>query len=188
MKTKVFSFIIALSFVFLIPQQVAAHGDEPRIEISAERLSPGAVLDIRGVDFEFEEEVSLVVSNPQTEITFGSVLADTEGIFLLSVTLPFDMPEGVYIVRATTDDHVVESVQFTVSGLPFSEGEGEAREEDDALLAPMPTYGPGVSSTPLPEAVNVQSEPAQNTNPLLLLVIAGLGVILAVAVLRMRRG
>lgn len=188
MKIKLFSFIPILLLAFLVVQPASAHGDDPRIEINTDRLNPGSVLDIRGVDFEFEEIVTLSLMGTQTEISFGTVLADVEGVFLLTITLPVDIPEGTYVVRATTDDHVVESPQIEVSGAAIIEGGGQGeRDEDDGLLAPMPTYAPGVSSTPIPQAVEREPAQASSSNPLLLGAIAGIGIILVLAYVRMKR-
>jgi len=189
MKTKPFRFLPVVLLAFLLVQPVSAHGDDPRIEINTDKLNPGSVLDIRGVDFEFEEAVTLSLSGAQTEIPFGTVLADVEGVFLLSITLPVDLPEGTYVIRATTDDHKVESPQIVVSGAAIMEGGGQGeRAEDDGLLAPMPTYAPGVSSTPIPQAVAVESEPApDSSSPLLFGTIAAIGIILVFAFIRIKR-
>ena len=192
MKNKPYpyiSIIFVILFVLIFAQPVSAHGNEPRLEINPERLNPGAVLDIRGVDFDFEEEITLTLVSPQTEIPFGTVLADAEGVFLLSITLPVDVPEGTYVVWGTTDDHKVESPPITVSGAAIVEGGEGERSEDDLLLAPMQTYAPGFSSTPLPEAAAVESPPseAEGSNPYLLWTIAGVGVILVVAYIRMKK-
>ena len=118
-----------------------AHDAEPRLEISADRSSPGGTLDVRGVGFGFEETVRLGLIGPDIEIPIGELVADTEGSFLQIVTLPADIREGTYHVRAMTDDHEILSPVLTVQGGPIASDEGgEARDEDDALLAPMPTY------------------------------------------------
>lgn len=188
MKSKLVPLISAILLAFVIVQPALAHGDEPRLEISPEKLSPGAVLDIRGVDFEFEEQVTLTLYNDQTEAPFGTVLADVEGVFLLSITLPFDLHEGTYVIRAMTDDHTVESPPITVAGTAVDEGGGQGeRDEDDALLAPMPTYAPGVSSTPIPQVEPGANTAPETSSPYLLWVIASLGVILVIAYIRMTR-
>lgn len=138
-----------LSIIILVLVQtsiVFAHGDEPRLEISTERVNPGGVVDVRGVDFEREEVVTLMLVNAQTAIPFGEVLADVEGVFLLNLTLPVDLPAGTYNFLAITDDHNITSPELVVQGAPITgeEGGGQGlRDEDDPLLAPMPTYPPG---------------------------------------------
>ncbi len=182
------SIIILLLFVLISAQPALAHGDKPRLEINPERLNPGAALDIRGVDFRLEEHVTLSLVSAQTEIPFGTVLADAEGVFILTITLPVDTPEGIYIVRATTEDRVVESIPITISGMALMAGGGQGeRDEDDGLLAPMPTYAPGVSSTPLPKVAAVESASSPPLNPYLLWIVAVIGIILVVAYLRMKR-
>lgn len=188
MKTKLFKFIISfltILVVLAIGQPVLAHGDEPRLEISAESLNPGAILEIRGVDFEFEEEIALLLVGPQSELSLGSVIADAEGVFQLGITLPIDLMEGTYFVRATTDDHVIESPLIAVWGsAQLGGGEEGAWEEGDGLLAPMPTVS-AVQATPVSQVelpVDAAPEPEQNRSFIWILVI--LGGLLLVVILR----
>ena len=99
-------------------------------------------------------------------------------MFTQIISLPSDLVEGIYTVRAATDDHEVISPPFTVWGTPIlvgEEGEG-ARDEEDGLLAPMPTI-------PIPEAISTlphnsgQSVAAASSGSRPLLVLAALGVI-----------
>ena len=174
-------FIVALWFV----TPVLSHGDEPRVEISSERITPGGVIEVRGVDFEREELVTLMLISGDTAIPFGEVTADLEGIFLQIVTVPVDLPEGRYNFLAITDDHNVTSPDLVVQGSPIlDEGGGQGpRDEDDPLLAPMPTYPPGfvpggvLQATVAPAA---QEQPASNPSPTAFLLIAGLvGILVA---------
>lgn len=198
MKTKTFLLVPAI-FIFLVSlllvQPVSAHGGEPRVEINPDRLNPGAVLDLRGVDFEFEEIIALTLVGAQGEVSLGTVLADAEGIFVLSITLPADLGEGSYTVRATTDDHVVDSAPLTIWGsADLGGGSDGPREEEDSLIAPMPSSIPSVptpvfdSATAIPSNTLPESELAQNiTTPLVWLAI-GIGVmILLVLSIRSKR-
>ena len=127
--------ISILAFYIVYP--VLAHGDEPRLEISAERINPGETVDVRGVDFEFEELVILTLISSGYELSLGEVTADTEGIFLLTIILPPDLAEDIYYFRAVTDDHEILSPALTVAGPAIIEGEGGEgqRDEDDPLQA-----------------------------------------------------
>jgi len=176
-------FVLLLALVFVQP--VLADGDEPRLEISAESLNPGSVLDIRGVDFEFEEEVVLVLIGPQVEFPLGTVIADVEGVFLVTAALPLELTEGTYVIRATTDDHVLDSPQITVWGTAdLGGGEDGLRGEEDGLLAPMPTYDPNFSSTPIMEsAASEESVPAHNSMTPLWWIAAGIGIVLLLGLL-----
>jgi hypothetical protein len=55
---RCFLFAIVLLFALFFIPTTDAHGSEPRPEISLERLNPGGVVDVRGVDFESEELVT----------------------------------------------------------------------------------------------------------------------------------
>jgi hypothetical protein len=162
---KRFSLIHFVIIVFLLSlwtvSPVSAHGDDARIEVSQVRLNPGSVLDIRGVGFEPETEVSLLLTGSQVNVPLGTAVADMEGTFLLTLALPADLAEGSYVVRGTTnDDHSVDSPQLTIWGTAdLGSANGEPREEDDGLLAPMPTLAAGV---PTPQMASV---PVKETVP-----------------------
>lgn len=175
--------LFLLSSFFLV-QPASAHGDEPRIEISAESLNPGALLEIRGVDFEFEEEITLSLVGPQSETALGLVSADVEGVFQLGFMLPTDLIEGSYFIRAVTDDHVIESPLISIWGSPqLGGGEEGAWEEGDGLLAPMPTAAPAVS-TPAAQVVALEAAPEQNSTPSFIWVLVVVGVLLLATLFR----
>ena len=178
-----------LAFVFVSPS--LAHGGHPRLEINIERINPGGVLDIRGVEFDYEQSVSLYLERKGIVVQLGEVVTDVDGIFVHSVVLPVDLPEGVYNVRAVTSHHDVLSPALTVQGSPILEeggGQGE-RDEDDGLLAPMPTFAPGVSSTPLPQTTALEP-PASNGKSTILIysILLGVGIValLGIRVLKKR--
>ncbi|MEW6401829.1 MAG: hypothetical protein AB1649_08525 [Chloroflexota bacterium] len=181
--------VLILVLVLSIAQPVYAHGEEPRLEISVEQLSPGGTIDLRGVDFEAEELVTLSLTGSSVEIALGEVSANIEGVFLYTVVLPTDLAEGTYTFRAITDDHEILSPAFTVFGPPIveeMEAEGQ-RDEDGTLLAPMPTYSPViVQSTDIPaEAAPTESD----SSPLLipLTAFALIGMIAVAGMWRLRK-
>lgn len=171
----IFVFLVAL----LLAQPVSAHGGDPRVEISTDRLNPGSVLEIRGVGFEFEEQVTLALIGPQIEIPLGTAIGDAEGIFLVTISLPVDLAEGIYVVHAVTADHVVESPEIMVWGAAQVEPPEESqRTEEDALLAPMPTFDLNFAATPAPKTTALEpSAPKPKSNTLIYLVVAGLGIV-----------
>jgi hypothetical protein len=146
-----------------VTQPASAHGEEPRLEIGSEVLAPGSVLEIRGVGFEIDEEISLSLRDSSNEISIGTVTGDVEGSFQLNFPLPADLSEGSYMLWARTDDHEVGSTAFTVRGLAVAIDSGEEpRSEEDGLLAALPTLPAGYSSTPLPQmeaAAEIKPEP-----------------------------
>jgi hypothetical protein len=176
---------LVLIFVLTFAQPAAAHGGEPRLEISTETLNPGSVLEVRGVDFEFEEEVVLTLRGVAHESPLGIASGDSEGSFSLAIALPADLPEGTYFAHAATDDHEVDSPAFMVRGPAVGNtGEDGMREEGDVLLAAMPTVPANFSSTPM-LAVQSDAEPAPAPNTLSMLAAALL--ILGVLVVAGRR-
>jgi hypothetical protein len=185
-----FRSLCILFLIFCLAQPVYAHGDEPRLEINAERIHPGGIIDVRGVGFELEELVSLSLIGEGLELPLGEIAADQEGIFLHTVALPADLAEGVYHFRAITDDHQIASPMLTVSGEPIlSEGSEPLRDEEDGLLAPMPTFAPGVTPTAAAQPAvrtSVEEQPVSQSNGIMLLL--SIAAVLAVfAAFRFRR-
>ena len=155
-----------------------------------ERINPGGVLDIRGVEFDYEELVTLYMERQGIVVSLGEINTDLEGIFIQTIVLPSDLPAGEYTIRGVTEHHDVLSPIFTVQGSPISnEGGGQgARDDDDGLLAPMPTYAPGVipggvsqpAVQPLPEQV------PDSDRKLILSLVLTLAVVAIFAVFRFR--
>jgi len=177
-----FVFIIALSFT----SPALAHVDEPRLEINTDRLNPGGVVDVRGVAFDYEESVTLALIGSQADIPLGEITANLEGEFLHIVVLPSDLVEGTYYFRATTSHHWALSPPLTVWGTAMMEGGGQGlRDEDDPLLAPMPTFAPAVATAPI-ASVPVAATPASTWNPniLALVVLIVIGIIVLFAIKR----
>jgi hypothetical protein len=154
---------LVLILLLLTTLRAPAHSGEPRLEISPERLAPAAVLDVRGVNYEPEEEIQLTLVGPQVELPLGLVTADPDGIFIQVILLPENLLEGIYMLRANSDDHVNFSPQFTVSGTAPSnpeEYQDGQRDEEDGLLVPMPTFQPGATAASAPTPIQAESTPA----------------------------
>jgi hypothetical protein len=156
--------VILLSLLVALPAR--AHSTVPRVEISSERANPGAVISVRGVSFDRDDVVNLTLIGPSTEFSFGEVTADPEGEFTYNASLPKDLGEGAYYFRAITVHHWVISPPFTVWGIAYEEGGGQGpRDEDDGLLAPMPTFAPGVVPGGVPQTpVETAPPPASGWN------------------------
>jgi hypothetical protein len=153
--------VIVVALVFCAVPEASAHSTQPRVEISKERLNPGEVIDVRGVSFDMDEPVTLTLLGSGVEIPMGEALSNAEGDFLQILVLPEDLVEGTYYIRATTNHHWVVSPPLTVWGTAAVEGGGQGlRDEDDGLLAPMPT-----AAAPLPQPTLVSVAPVEESAP-----------------------
>lgn len=152
---------VLLALSFCAAPDVSAHSTQPRVEISKERLPPGEVIDVRGVSFDMDETVTLTLLGSGVEIPMGEVMSDGEGEFLQILVLPANLVEGTYYFRAATIHHWVISPPLTVWGTAAVEGGGQGlRDEDDGLLAPMPT---ALAAAPLPQPTLVSRVPVEET-------------------------
>lgn len=189
-----FRILIVIVLAFLPYASAFAHGGEPRIEISVDRVYPGGILDLRGVEFDYEETVVLALVGTQGEIFLGEVTTDFGGVFLQTVTLPADLGEGTYYFRGTTSHHYVLSPALTVWGTAnVEEGAQGPWDEEEPLLAPMPTFAPGVvpgvvtGSAPIASSAQVESQTAFSGLDTNILILAGLMVIVIILVFGMLR-
>ena len=183
------SAIIVILFSFFIVPVASAHNTQPRLEINVERLNPGGIVDVRGVSFGMEESVTLTLIGSSAEIPLGEMLSNAEGEFLHIAVLPVDLAEGTYYFRGVTSHHFVLSPPLTVWGVAIVEGGGQGeRDEDDGLLAPMPTLASAPATT-LQPSLPLEPTPASVSNrnisaPIALTVI---GIVIVVITFAMRR-
>lgn len=199
-----FRLFAVLTFTFVFARPVFAHGNVPRLEISAERFNPGDTLQLRGVDFEYDQEVAVELVNAVTHIlvvSMGNAATDVEGVFVQNIILPPDLPEGSYAMRAVAYDHETFSPPFTVWGIPVQNEESNViRDQSDVQLEPVTPLPPGlgltsvssVSSSPVasPEAQGLPSATSSNPNRNLiiisLLLITGILFIFGIKILHKR--
>ena len=108
---------------------------------------------------------------------------DGHGDFTQPFTVPLDLPEGTYKVLVQSSNLPVVSAPILVQGPPVleEEGEGELREEEDALLAPMPTVpkaqapAPNLAAADSTEAVSTPAPaPSSPSLPTLLALLGAL--------------
>ena len=182
-RTPVSAIIVILFSLFIVPV-ASAHNTQPRVEINMERLNPGGIVDVRGVSFGMEESVTLTLIGSSAEISFGEVLSDAEGEFMHIAVLPSDLVEGTYYFRATTSHHWVISAPLTVWGTAVAEGGGQGlRDDDDGLLAPMPTLAHAAATAPAP-SLPLDPTPASASNrtipTLIALTVLGIFVVFAI--------
>lgn len=178
--------IVILLSLFIVPSALA-HSTVPRVEISVERLNPGGVVDIRGVSFGMDDSVTLTLIGSGVNVSFGEIIASGEGEFTYIAVLPSDLVEGTYYFRAVTSHHYVLSPALTVWGTAFVEGGGQGeRDEDDNLLAPMPTFPPAAVTAPVPHPQVPEAAPAFDWNPLIfaLAVLAAIGIAIGFGIRR----
>lgn len=144
-------FISAIIFAVCCVQPAFAHGTEPRLEISVERINPGGIVEVRGVDFDYEELVELSLMRSEIQIPLIEVTADVEGVFTQVITLPSDLPVGEYNFRAKSDHHLIMSPTINVWGAAVENNESNGiQDQSDIQFGPIPTFAP----TTVPEAVS----------------------------------
>jgi hypothetical protein len=186
MNSRLLLFAAIFIFAFHPTRSALAHG-EARLEVSPERLSPGSPLTIHGAGFSYDQELTLTLRRSGVQTPLGTVLADAEGAFELTVIIPVDLPKGAYQVYAVAHELEVISPVVTIQGIPVVAGDEGAQggiSEDDGLLASMPTYAPGVSPTPLPQVAALEPPASKGSSTTLIYSIGAGVVILALLSIR----
>lgn len=132
--------LLTFLLIATYPAQLTyAHGGPPRIELSAERINPGATIEVRGLGIDPEGQVILTLVGLGRDMPLGVAQSDQAGDFTQLVALPTTLPSGDYQIRATGANRVIVSASLVIVGTADAgEEEGALRDEDDPLLAPMP--------------------------------------------------
>ncbi len=122
----------------------------PFITVAPPQAVPGQSLTISGAGWRASEEISLAVQPADTSLgvglSGGTVRADTQGQFHLTVMLPLDMRSGVWIVVAR--------------------GAGPERAASVAFAVLEPTRAPGALMTLTPTGPALSETPTQSPTPL----------------------
>ena len=159
---------------------VRAHGDDPRIEVDAQRLSPGAPLTVRGYDFAYETAVELTLVGERQRTHLASVTADVYGAFIHTIALPVGVAGGAYVVEAESREHVVSGPPMLISGTPMTADDHDTRL-DDSLLAPMPTLAAGVGAAPVERLSAAPADDGSGVPTVAIIVIGSLAVVACAA-------
>ena len=161
------------------------------IKLSVIQASPGARIEITGSHFKPDELVAFVLFQGEESTQLGTFFADDHGDFETSVLLPYELPLGEYEFRGVTETGDYAAVPLFIVPDPNLETGESLREEEDPLLAPMPTYAPGVSVTPMASVKTSEtSTTASSAFPWMpvLIVMSILAVLLFVRLGGRRRG
>ena len=142
-----------------IPSAALAHDGKARVDLSAERISAGADLEVRGINIAAEMPISLTLIGAGAEFSLGTVVGDAHGDFVLAVAVPREAAAGTYTVRAFGTNRVIVAAPLTIFGAAAEE-QGEQRGEDEPLLAPMPRAQPAAPDSALPAVHVVTATPA----------------------------
>src|SRR5262245_6926328 len=91
-----------------------AHDGPPRLDLNAERLNPGAPLEVRGINIAPELPIAVALVGGGGEYALGQVLGDTHGDFTLAVELPREATAGDYTVRAFGTNRVMVAARLAI--------------------------------------------------------------------------
>ncbi len=184
--------LVALCLLIALTSAAAlAHDGPPRLELNTDRIPPGATLEVRGVNLASDESINLTLIGNGSEFPLGVAMTDAHGDFTQAFALPTELTEGAYIVRASKATGPVAEAPLTVFGPAVSaEDEGGQREEEDGLLAPMPTVIKARVSNSEPQP-SISTADAMTTSkedaPLAALPVVLLGAITAGVAIVIRR-
>ena len=175
----------AIAAALIICAPVFAHGGETFITAVPANVPPGGAVGVTA-DLLTSGPVSLsLAATDGSRRDVGVVEETTEGHFQVVVEVPADLPGGVWTLLAEADGTVYGSTVIEVSGTTIeAEGGGQGpRDEDDALLVPLPSGWQATRSNP----PSVATPKSANTNAIDPVPIVSLGTALgALAVLFVR--
>lgn len=137
---KIFALCCLLWLICAAP--VTAHDGPARLELNVAAASPGATIDLRVTGFEPNEAVAVLLIHGAGQQIIGTLTTDANGEAVQGVQLPAALDFGAYEVRVVDSHHVISAPLQIVPDPNLAE-EGGQRDEDETLLAPLPTSFPG---------------------------------------------
>src|SRR5262245_3604638 len=120
-KTKLWRAAIVALVLWLALAWAAtasAHDGGARLELNTDRISPGAPLELRGINIAPEQPITLALLGGGAEHALGQVLGDVHGDFTLAIAVPPEAPAGDYTVRAFGANRVVVVAVLAIVGAP----------------------------------------------------------------------
>lgn len=84
------------------------------IFLSAERLPPGAPLEIIGTDFAPGETLRVQLAGPTQTWALSDVKTGTDGHFAVVLMVPRDAGAGLYILDAISSSGIIQRASFQV--------------------------------------------------------------------------
>ena len=175
--------ILVFFLAFCFAQTAFAHGDEPRLEISVDRINPGGLVEVRGVGFDYDEQLTLFIIRSNAQFDLIKVTTDEEGIFTQNIVLPTDLPAGDYNLLAKTEHHIVTSPTITVWGTAIeNQVDNGIQDQSDVQFDPLPTLA---ADAPTPMLSSVSPSAPQSpdkTSPPFVWMALGLGTILLLGI------
>lgn len=145
------------------PTTVFAHEGPSRLELNFDRLNPGVMVQVRGINLGADLPVVVALVGLGGEVQLGEASGDAHGDFTQSFTLPAYLESGDYIVRAISSDGTTVDAPLTISGVPALTGMEDGRERDersgfsvpvDQALVTVPDVAPIQPLTPPSSAPN----------------------------------
>jgi len=187
MKKAIAILILSILLLAGLPiQLVQAHNGPARIEVGAERVAPGVALEVRGVNIAPEQPVTLTLVGGGQEFGFGTVVGNEHGDFIHVVTVPREAQAGAYTLRAFGINRVMVAVPIVIVG-SADEEQGQQREEEEPLLAPMPRPQPAVqANVPATTSAPVAAQ-SYRPAPWLAIALAVLAAVVGLTILARRR-
>lgn len=141
------SILMACAVVIVLPVTVgAASGLPPTVTLLPDPAGPGMAVDVSGLDFPASGEVRFHLITTERIVPLGATRASDTGTIRTSVTMPTDLPIGVWELRATGPDDAVavrlfKAIEPPPPVDPAAAGEGDPAAEGTASHASTPASG-----------------------------------------------
>jgi hypothetical protein len=134
MTFRAFAWISLLAVIIaLVPTTVGyAHG-EPVIVVSPVVAAAGASITVTGAEMEPGGVFRLFLESASTSIELGEATAEGEGEedgFVVTISLPSDLPAGSYTLRASTEEGETAVADLTVTAASAEADPGPAMAQE----------------------------------------------------------
>lgn len=91
-----------------------AHG-ESVLTVTPDTIDPGGKITVKGIDMGVGEAFKITLEGLKYQAGLGDATADDKEEFTLEFTVPTDVPEGVYQLKAAGEDGDVVTTELTIT-------------------------------------------------------------------------
>ncbi|HEY8869413.1 MAG TPA: hypothetical protein VIM30_08470 [Candidatus Limnocylindrales bacterium] len=157
----------ALVFALTIPVFAHSGGAASGISVEPAQVTAGGTVVLAGNGLEPNSDRQINLVGPDDIVPFPKATTDADGMFAVTLTIPAHLPAGTYTFQAVGDETLTTELTVTAAG-----GQAAAEPKNEAAATVTPRTRSGLELGII---------------GLLLVVVAGLGVLLVARAERLGR-
>lgn len=145
-------------------ESAASEEEEASLTLSEDSVAAGNDVNVRGTNFERNDEVTITLDGEPTDTFPEPVIAGSDGDVVSVLTIPDDISEGEHEIEASDESGSSGTVSITITATEeLTEEEERPEGEVETPAMPEEEQGPTISETEPTEEVGEEEEESEPT-------------------------